>query len=297
MSACDDYRSMVPLFLDDELSGDDAEDFLRHVASCADCRQLLEEEQALSRLLHRARPLYQAPDVLRMRVSGILASEMHTDIRAPDRLRRRILRILRILASPIRGSAQPFRRKPLAAAALLTILVLPFIPPIVQNARANAFVEAAAATHRSYLEGNLPMEIHTSSPAAVTAWFAGKVPFHFQLPESQQTASSPQVYRLVGSRLISFRGAYAALTTYEMQNQKISLLVISEQSARAEGGDEVQSGRLTFHDRFVGGFKVTTWSNHGLTYALVSSLPGTAQQSCLVCHQNMADHLKFPAGQ
>jgi anti-sigma factor (TIGR02949 family) len=293
MSACDDYRSMVPLFLDDELSGDDAEDFRRHVASCADCRQCFKEEQVLSRLLQRARPLYQAPEAFRARISGILSSEMRSHLRAPDRLRRRILRIL---ASPIRGFAQPFRWKPLAAAALLTILVLLFIPPIVQNARANAFVEAAAATHRGYLEGNLPMEIHTSSPAAVTAWFAGKVPFHFQLPESQQTASSPQVYRLVGSRLISFRGAYAALTTYEMQSQKISLLVISEQSARAEGGDEVQSGRLTFHDRFVGGFKVTTWSNHGLTYALVSSLPGTAQQSCLVCHQNMADHLKFPAG-
>jgi hypothetical protein len=23
-------------------------------------------------------------------------------------------------------------------------------------------------------------------------------------------------------------------------------------------------------------------------------LPGSARQSCLVCHQNMADHLKFP---
>jgi anti-sigma factor (TIGR02949 family) len=295
MSACDDYRSIVPLFLDDELSGDDAEDFRRHVVSCADCRQCFKEEQTLSRLLHRARPLYQAPEVLRARVSGILSSEMHTGVRAPDRLRRRILHIL---ASPIRGFAQPtLRWKQLAVAAVLTILVLLFIPPIVQNARANAFVEAAAATHRTYLEGNLPMEIHTSSPAAVTAWFAGKVPFHFQLPESQQTANGPQIYRLVGSRLIYFRGSYAALTTYQMQNQKISLLVISEKSARAEGGDEVQSGRLTFHDHFDGGFKVITWSNHGLTYALVSSLPGTAQQSCLVCHQNMADHLRFPAGQ
>jgi mycothiol system anti-sigma-R factor len=295
MSACDDYRSMVPLFLDDELRESEAEDFREHVASCADCRRRLEEERTLSRLLHDARPLYEAPEGLRARVSGILSSEMRTDLRAPDRLRRRILRML---ASPIGGLARPaLRWEQLAAVAILTILVLLFIPPIVQNARANAFVETAAATHHQYLEGDLPMEIHTSSPAAVTAWFAGKVPFHFQLPESQQTASGPQIYRLVGSRLISFRGTYAALTTYELQDQKISLLVISEKSARAEGGDEVQSGRLTFHDHAVGEFRVITWSNHGLTYALVSSLPGTAQQSCLVCHQNMADHLKFPVGQ
>ena len=291
MSTCDDYRAMVPFFLDDELTGDEAEDFRKHIASCADCRQLLAEEQALSQLLHRTRPLYQASEVLRTRVSDILSSEMHGDLRAPERLRRHVLRIL---TSPLRGVTQPaFRWKQLVAVGLVTFLAFLFIPLVVQNARANAFVETAAATHCSYLAGNLPMEIHTSSPADVTAWFAGKVAFHFQLPESQQTANGQQIYRLVGSRLVNFRGAYAALTTYQMQEQKISLLVVSDKSARAEGGEEVQSGRLTFHDHAVGSFKVITWSNHGLTYALVSSLPGSARQSCLVCHQNMADHLNF----
>jgi anti-sigma factor RsiW len=292
MSACDDYRVMVPLFLDDELSGHELKDFQKHIVECADCRAVLTQERALSQLLHRNRPLYHAPEVLRARVSSILSSEVPSGIRAPERLRRRILRIL---ASPLRGFAQPtLRWKQLAVVGLATILAFLFLPPIVQRVRANAFVETAAATHRSSLEGNLPMEFHTSSPADVTAWFAGKVPFHFQLPESQQTASGHQIYRLVGSRLVNFNSTYAALTTYEMQEQKISLLVVSDKSARAEGGEEVQSGRLTFHDHTVGGFKVTTWSNHGLTYALVSSLPGSARQSCLVCHQNMADHLKFP---
>lgn len=292
MSACDDYRAMVPLFLDDELRGHELQDLQKHIVECAECKDVLSQEQALSQLLHRSRPLYHAPEVLRARVSGILSSEAHLCVRTPERLRRRILRIL---ATPLRDLARPtLHWRQLAAVALVTLMAVLFLPPIVQRVRANAFVEAAVATHRSYLEGNLPMEIHSSSPAAVTSWFAGKVPFHFQLPESQQTGSGQQIYRLVGSRLIDFKGSYAALTTYEMQEQKISLLVISDKSARAEGGEEVQSGRLTFHDHNIGGFKVTTWSNHGLTYALVSSLPGSARQSCLVCHQNMADHLRFP---
>jgi hypothetical protein len=132
-----------------------------------------------------------------------------------------------------------------------------FIPPMVQRVRANAFVETAAATHRDYLQGNLPMEVHTSSPAAGTSWFAGKVQFHFRPPDSQSVNGS-QIYRLVGSRLVNFRDTYAALATYEMQNQKISLLVVSDDSARAEGGEEVQSGGLQFHDRTVGRFKVIT---------------------------------------
>lgn len=291
MSACDDYRSMIPLFLDDELRGNELEDFDKHITSCADCREALGHEQALSQLLHRTRPLYQAPEALRTRVSGILSSEIHAGFRAPEPLRRRILRMLSL---PLRSIDQPvFRWKQIVAVGLVILVALLFIPPAVQRVHADAFVEAAAATHRSYLEGHLPMEIHTSSPTAVTAWFAGKVPFHFRLPDSQQPANGQQVYRLVGSRLISFRGSYAALTTYEMQDQRISLLVVSDRSARAEGGEEVQSGRLMFHDRTVSNFKVITWSNHGLTYALVSSLPGSARQSCLVCHQDMTDHLKF----
>jgi anti-sigma factor RsiW len=295
MIACDEYCAMVPLLLDDELRGIEAERLRQHIASCANCRQFLAQEQTLSQLLRRSRPFYQASGALRARVTGILSSEAYAGVRAPQRLR---LRILRILASPLRGFAQPIVRwKQLTAVALVTLLAFLSIPPMVQRVRANAFVETAAATHRSYLEGNLPMEIHSSSPAEVTTWFAGKVPFHFQLPESQQTASGPQTYRLMGARLVNFRGAYAALTTYEMQDQKISLLVVSENSARAEGGEGIQSDHLSFHYHSIGSSNVITWSNHGLTYALVSSLPGSAQQSCLVCHQDMADHLRFSHGQ
>lgn len=290
MSACDDCRAMIPLILDGELRGSEAEDFRRHVGSCADCQRLLAEEQALSQLLHRTRPLYQASEHLRTRVSAILSSEAG-NFGAPEGLRHRILRIL---ASPLREVSRPtFPWRQLVAVGLAAALVFLFVPPIVQRVRANAFVDTAAETHRSYLEGNLPMEIQTSSPAEVTAWFAGKVPFQFRLPESQQAAMGQQTYRLVGSRLVNFKGAYAALTTYEMKEQKISLLVASDNSARAEGGEEVQSGRLIFHDHTVAGLKVITWSTHGLTYALVSSLPGSARQSCLVCHQNMADRLNF----
>lgn len=291
MRAYDDYRSMIPLFLDNELSGNELEDFQIHLIDCTDCKELLAEKQALSQLLHRNRPLYEAPEVLRTRVFGILSSEVRSGLHARERLRQRVLRLL---AAARRSATEPtLRWKQLAAVGLVIVFTVLFVPQMVQRAHANAFVEAAAATHRSYLEGNLPMEIHTSSPSAVTAWFAGKVPFRFQLPESQQLLNGQQIYQLNGSRLVNFRGSYAALTTYEMPGDKISLLVVPTTSARAEGGEAVQSGKLMFHYHAVGNFKVITWSNHGLTYALVTSLPGSAQQSCLVCHQNMADHLKF----
>ena len=291
MSACDDYRSRIPLFLDDELRGNELQDFQSHVTGCSGCTNFLAEEQAMSGLLHRTRPLYHASDVLRARVSRILSSESNSGIHAPERLRQRILRIL---TRPLSSVAQPaFRWKQLVAVGLVTILAALFVPQMIQRVRADAFVETAAATHRSYIEGNLPLEIRTSSSSAVMAWFAGKVPFQFRLPDSQQPSTGEPAYRLTGSRLVNFRGSYAALTTYEMQDQKISLLEVSDGSAPAEGGDVIQSGSLRFHYHSDGEFNVITWSNHGLTYALVSSLPGSARQSCLICHQNMADRLNY----
>jgi anti-sigma factor RsiW len=165
----------------------------------------------------------------------------------------------------------------------------------VRQARANSYIETAVAAHRSFLDGNLPLEIESGSPSVVTAWFAGKLPFTFRLPSSAEESGREQVYRLTGGRLVNYKGAHVALAVYQMQKQKISLLVASSRSAVAAGGEEVPSGGIIFHYSKQSGFNVITWSNHGLTYALVSSLPGSGRQSCLVCHQSMADGAHFSA--
>lgn len=120
----------------------------------------------------------------------------------------------------------------------------------------------------------------------VTAWFAGKVPFNFHLPSSHEQPEAKQVYRLIGGRLVNYKGGYVALVAYQMQQKKISLLVTSSSSAPSAGGEEIRSGGILFHYSREENLNVITWSNHGLRYALVSSLPGSRRQSCLVCHQN-----------
>ena len=160
---------------------------------------------------------------------------------------------------------------------------------VLRQANANSYIKAAVTAHRGSLDGSLPLEILSESPTVVAAWFDGKVPFNFRLPGSTQEPGHEQVYRLTGGRLVAYKGGYAALVSYQMQQQKISLLVSSGNSAAAAGAEEIPSGGIVFHYSKRGSFNVITWSNHGLTYALVSSLPGSGRQSCLVCHQNMAD--------
>jgi anti-sigma factor (TIGR02949 family) len=271
MKGCDAYSACIQLYLDKELGSEDREEFRIHLEECEACRTELAAEEELSRQLRRARPLYSAPDILRERV-------------------------IRAAAGPVPSvPSYTIGRKPsphwpaAIAATILVVVGLLAGRNILLQSRANGYIETAIAAHRSFLNGSLPLGVQSESPTVVTAWFAGKVPFSFRLPTRPETAGNEQIYRLTGGRLVDYKGAHAALVAYQMQQQKISLLVASSKSAVVAGGEEVRSGGIVFHYRKRASFNVITWSNHGLTYALVSSLPGTGRQSCMVCHQDMAN--------
>jgi mycothiol system anti-sigma-R factor len=68
MKGCDDFNETLRRYLDGELRGHELLQFRDHLEQCAECRKELEAEEELSRLLHRTRPLYTAPDTLRDRV-------------------------------------------------------------------------------------------------------------------------------------------------------------------------------------------------------------------------------------
>jgi anti-sigma factor (TIGR02949 family) len=291
MNRCGDHKRNLQLYLDNELSGDERASFRAHLETCDDCRAELEAEQSLSALLRRAHPLYSASEELRARVESIVAekpdgfADTELDFRQPtiDTYRR-----------PVQPSRPAVRNWWAAAAGFAAIaLVLAFVPSVIQRVHASEYEETAVSTHRSYLEGTLPLEIITDSPEAIAAWFDGKVPFHVQLPASRPGTGGKPAYRLSGARLVPFKGGHAAMLVYHSREEMISLLVASSKSAVAANGDELRSNGLTFHYVSKGGFNVVTWTNHDLTYALVSSFHGSAQHSCLVCHQNFADLDEF----
>jgi mycothiol system anti-sigma-R factor len=195
MNACEEHSHDVLLYLDNELRGQELDNFRAHLSDCVACRNQLEEEQEFSSLLHRSRPLYTAPDELRARVIASASGQ------TPDRLRRRVLPLMKQPLWNTKFAVYPWRA--LAAIALVFVLGMMFIPTIASNARAATYIDTALTTHRSYLDGKLPLEIESDSPEAVTAWFAGKVPFDFRLPTSQSLPNSQPAYRLVGARSVT----------------------------------------------------------------------------------------------
>jgi len=292
MNLCDQHAAKALRYLDGALRGQELEDFRAHLEICANCSENLEAEQALSGLLRRSRPLYSAPPALRSRLSTVIAERAAA---TPSRSRAGLYdRVPQTLRLGLAGLARPFSRPRAFVPALLLLAVfLILVPNVVRHVRAESYVQAAMASHRSSLDGRLPPEFRSSSPESVTAWFADKVPFPFRLPNSGSVPDSTPAYQLIGARVVSYRGNPDALVTYQKQAEKISLLVAPSDSAVVAGGDTIRSGSLVFHYRTDQGFKVVTWSTHGLSYALVSSVSGSARESCLVCHQDMADHYQF----
>jgi hypothetical protein len=126
-------------------------------------------------------------------------------------------------------------------------------------------------------------------PEQISNWFAGKVSFLVKLPNYQESSGQEKMYRLEGARLVSYKNDYAAYVAYEMRTRPISLVVTSERVAEPTDGEQIVAKGITFHYNSIDGLKVLTWSDRGLTYALVSDFEERGQQSCLVCHQGIKD--------
>jgi len=292
MNHCKECITCVDLYLDDELRGEELEIFNDHVSKCPSCRKHLEERRQFLESIRAARPSDVASPELRAKVAALMSTDAAA-FRALEPIRRNVEN------TSAKGRARfwQLRMGPIAALAaclVLTLGVALLWKVSSTQMHANALVDMAVKAHRQQLAGGRQFEITTSSPAEVTTWFADRVPFHFRLPTYQDGSESESRYHLSGGRVVTFRNNNAAYIAYHMKSQLISLVVVSASSSVAAGGEKTTSKGLTFHAHRKDGLEVVTWSVHGLTYALVSSVNLPAGQSCGVCHSSVKDRDLIP---
>jgi anti-sigma factor RsiW len=263
MNACRTAAPLVTAYIDGELVGEDRATFEAHLGVCPDCRRRLDDERRVVGTVRGSAPLFEAPPALRERVERVLESP------APrPRSRRAVSGIGFALAAGL---------VVLAAAGVFVLRARPAGP-------ASEFAALAVDTHLRYARGQLPLEVASDRPEAVSRWFEGRVPFQLALPDYRLGPGETKPYHLEGGRLISFQRDYAAYVAYRMDEEPVSLLVTSSDRVRPRGGEIVRSGALTFHVQSLGGLNLITWSDKGLTYALASDVAVPGARSCLVCH-------------
>lgn len=272
MKNCEDIRERLALYLDNELQGDERAMVEAHVQSCFSCSAFVEKERAFLNAIRGNAPVHTASPALQAKVKQIVSGSNEV---SPQRSRLKWI-------------------LPVAAAVL--VLILPVIVWRIvrqynhpENGTASGFALMATESHLRHSRGQLPLEMETTNPQDISAWFANKVDFNVKLPSYQESSGQEKIYTLEGARLVGYQNDYAAYVSYRMKDRPISLVITSDSVARPSGGEEIASRGLRFHFNAIDGLKVITWSDRGLTYALVSDLDERGQQSCIVCHEGTKD--------
>ena len=276
MTKCTDIRNRLDLYLDNELQGDERVEFEYHLRECLSCRSVAHAEKRFLDGVRSADPLYVASPELTARVRSALHLPAKHSVNAGDF---RSTRRAKVIAT--------------IAAAALSLLLLPML---IWRARereprssASSFALMAADTHLRHIRGQLPLEVMSTEPREVSEWFDNKVDFRVKIPNYQEAPGLEKLYTLEGARLVAYKNDYAAYVAYQMNEHPISLVITSDSVGQTFGGEEIKAKGLVFHYNAIHGLKVITWSDRGLTYALVSDLEERGQKSCVVCHQDIKE--------
>lgn len=273
--SCDAARRLVSPFLDGELVGEDRVAFLAHAEECSACRRVLADEEAVVDAVRRTIERPRASEALRARIAGVFDGERRRRLRR-DWIAAAVAAVL-LVGTGIAGAWR----------------VTAVDGPVPRTDLSDDLAALTADTHLRYARGTLPLEVDSSRPEVVSAFFSGRVPFHLALPDYPVGPGESKPYRLLGGRLVSFRDDYAAYVAYRLGDRPISLLVTSASLVRPRGGETLAFGPLVFHQRSVQGLKVITWTDKGLTYSLASDLSVSGAQSCAVCHGSPAERRRL----
>lgn len=227
---CDPNPATLGAYLDGELPSEKTAEVREHIATCPRCSLELAELSRMQRSIRAARDRFAPAPEFRRKIQQQIA--------AP---RRRLWSASWIPAT-------------IALAAMLLIAFL----WIGDSHRSDALAEVTDL-HVNAIASSNPVDVVSTDRHTVKPWFAGKIPFSFNLPEFAGTD-----YTLVGGRLVYFHQQPGAQLIVGLRQHRISVLVFQEspELARAFSGFNGVQHRNAF--------AMDTWTSQGLRFVVIS---------------------------
>jgi len=158
---------------------------------------------------------------------------------------------------PVPGWAPAF-----AGLALIAVLIAFSAVFWMRRAVGQQTLTELVDLHVATLASVNPVDVVSTDRHTVKPWFAGKLPFTFNLPELQNSG-----YRLIGGKLVYLEGNPAGQLVYAVGKHEISVLVYEERFASSFRRSITEASEASQRDK---GFTVERWSEAGLSYVMIS---------------------------
>jgi anti-sigma factor RsiW len=224
--ACEPWTEQLDTYLDGELPAAEARTLNEHLRGCSSCaaESLRRMQQKLA--IKAAGQNFAADSAFRARIQRSLGEKKK--------------RFWQQRWFPV-----------LATAALLLVAGAFFVQS--KRSRESQLIGEIADLHVASLASSTPVDVVSTDRHTVKPWFAGRIPFTFNLPELQ---NSP--FTLLGGRVSYLEQSPGAELIYKVRQHQISVFIFQE---RGNTSRERAATNL--------GFEVRNWSRNGLRYFII----------------------------
>jgi anti-sigma factor RsiW len=234
--ACAEWVDKLDAYVDGELTATDELRLREHLLTCAACAA-----ESLSRV--------QEKHMVRVAAAARFAPDAAFRARVQKSLARRPSILGRVWVPAL-----------VSVVILIAAASLLFVNSRRRGAE-QALLSELVDVHVATIGSVNPVDVISSDRHTVKPWFAGKIPFTFNLPELQATP-----FTLVGGRVSYLRQSPGAELIFRVRQHEISVFIFQEKDL---------SGASEAHlIRNAQSFNVRSWSRDGLVYFAVSDVNG-----------------------
>jgi anti-sigma factor RsiW len=247
---CDSVRNKLQTYVDSELSAGELAEFESHLRGCAACAADALGLLQMKRMTRAAGTRYSPTPEFRLRME--------------QRIR-------------TKKSSWPHAWFPrFVTATVAAVLLIGSVTIWVSRTERERGFAELTDMHVAALASTNPVDVVSTDRHTVKPWFAGRIPFSFNLPELQNTQ-----FTLVGGRITYYQHSPAAQLLFSVRKHQLSAFIFREQSAEIPFPRwTLTSTRLAFH--------METWSEGGLRYVIVSDAPASDVHSLSELLKNAA---------
>jgi anti-sigma factor RsiW len=229
--ACDTWTEKLDAYLDGELPAAETRALGEHLRGCGACAAESLSRVQLKRTVQAAGQRFTPDPAFRARIQKSIA--------------------------PRKSAGWNRFWFPALAGAMVLVIVGAISLNLNRDRRGEQqLVSELADLHVATLASANPVDVVSTDRHTVKPWFAGKIPFTFNLPELQD---SP--FTLVGGKVSYLHQSPGAELIFRVRQHQISVFIFQELAFGNQRVDDAAGSAISFN--------VRSWSHNGLRYFVI----------------------------